>query len=100
MLISVHEASLTSADRAAVRNILTDAHPGSVLLMIGAKGGRYPVIQERTARLADADAVGFRHRNDEVRVATAGVQLDGRLDEEVRWFYRHLKQTGGESARP
>ena len=87
-MISVHEASLTSADRAAVRNILTDAHPGSVLLMIGAKAGRYPVIQERMARLADA--VGFRHRNDEVRVATAGVQLDGRLDEEVRWFYRHL----------
>ena len=66
--------------------------------MIGAKGGRYPVIHERMARLADA--VGCRHRNDEVRVATAGVQLDGRLDEEVRWFYRHLKQTGEESARP
>lgn len=79
--------------RVNLRNILTDAHPGSVLLMIGGKGGCYPIIRERMARLADA--AGFRHRNDELRVETAEAQLDGRLDAEVRWFYRHLKHLTG-----
>ena len=37
-----------------IEDILADAHAGSVLLMIGAKGGRYPAIQNQVAKLADA----------------------------------------------
>ena len=76
-----------------IEDILADAHAGSVLLMIGAKGGSYPAIQERIAGLAYAS--GFRRRNVAVAVKSADVQLDYRLDQEVRWFYRHLKQCAG-----
>ena len=76
-----------------IEDILTDAHAGSVLLMIGAKGGSYPAIQERIARLAYAG--GFRRGNVAGAVKSADVQLHCRLDEEVRWFYRHLKQCAG-----
>ena len=61
--------------------------------MIGAKGGVYPAIQKRVEKLAHA--AGFRRGNAEVAVESADVQLDSRLDEEVRWFYRHLKQCAG-----
>ena len=76
-----------------IEDILADAHAGSVLLMIGAKGGCYPVIQKRMAQLADVG--GFRRHNDAVAVASADAQLDHRLDEEVRWFYHRLKQLAG-----
>ena len=61
--------------------------------MIGAKGGCYPAIRKRIARLANAG--GFRRRDHAATVASADAQLDHRLDEEVRWFYRHLKQCTG-----
>ena len=83
-----------SSFRTNIEGILADAHAGSVLLMIGAKGGCYPAIQERMAALAAAG--GFRHRNDAVTVASADARLDLRLDEEVRWFYRRLKQLAGD----
>ena len=42
-----------------VEDILGDARPGSVLLIIGGKGGDYPAIYERMARLAEAAGIGF-----------------------------------------
>ena len=89
---------LTSLDRVSasqenLNDILADARPGSVLLMIGGTGGRYPAIRKRMAQLADAG--GFRRRNDPEPVATAKARLDGRLREEVRWFYRLLKELAG-----
>ena len=83
-----------SSFRKNIEGILADAHAGSVLLMIGATGGCYPAIQERMAALAAAG--GFRHRNDAVTVASADARLDRRLDKEVRWFYRRLKQLAGD----
>ena len=82
-----------SAFQKNLNDILADARPGSVLLMIGATGGHYPDIQKQMARLADAG--GFRRRNDPKRVATAKARLDGRLREEVRCFYRLLKELAG-----
>ena len=73
-----------------IEDILADAGAGSVLLMIGAKGGSYPAIQKRITELAYAG--GFRRRNVAIAVKSADVHLDYRLDEEVRCFYRHLKQ--------
>ena len=77
-----------------IEDVLADTNAGSVLLMIGAKGGSYPAIQERIAMLARAG--GFRRGNIAVAVKSADVQLDYRLDEEVRWFYRYLKQCAGD----
>ena len=79
-----------------IEDILADAHAGSVLLMIGAKGGRYPAIQNQVAKLADAG--GFRRCNNVVAVASADAQLNHRLDEEVRWFYHRLKHYSGRFA--
>ena len=72
-----------------IEDILADAHAGSVLLMIGGRGGCYPAIQQRIARLAVAG--GFRRGNDAHAVASADAQLRHRLDHEVRWFYSRLK---------
>ena len=86
---------LTTPDKVStfqenIEDILADAHAGSVLLMIGAKGGCYPALQQRMAGLAEAS--GFRRRNDPISVASADAQLHPRLDHEVRWFYGRLKQ--------
>ena len=83
----------TQLSQENLNDILADARPGSVLLMIGGTGGRYPAIQKRMAQLADTG--GFRRRNDPEPVATAKARLDGRLREEVRWFYRLLKELAG-----
>ena len=90
---------LTSPERVSafqenLNDILVDARPGSVLLMIGATGGCYPDIQKQMARLADAG--GFRRRNDPKPVATVEARLDGRLREEVSFFYRLLKELAGD----
>ena len=77
-----------------IEEILADAHAGSVLLMIGAKGGCYPTIRERIAKLAEVGR--FRRHNDTVTVASAHAKLDQRLGEEVRSFYYRIKQLAGE----
>ena len=76
------------------QDILADANAGSVLLMIGGKGGRYPDIQQRMGRLAIAG--GFRRHDRSVAVTSANARLDGRLDIEVRWFYRQLQNLAGD----
>ena len=76
------------------QDILADANAGSVLLMIGGKGGLYPDIQQRMGRLAKAG--GFRRHNRSVAVTSANARLDGRLDIEVRWFYRQLQNLAGD----
>lgn len=77
--------------KANLKDILADARAGSVLLMIGGKGGCYQAIQRHMEELAIAG--GFRRLNYTVEVsATTDAQLHLRLDQEVRWFYRHLTQ--------
>lgn len=73
-----------------IEDILADAHAGSVLLMIGARGGHYPTIRERIAKLAEGG--GFRRHNDTGVVASAHAELDQRVREEIRAFYSRLKQ--------
>ncbi len=75
------------------KDILVDAKAGSVLLLIGAKGGTYPAIQDRMAWLAKAG--GFRHRNRPVEVAAADARCAHELEVEIRWFYRHLTGLAG-----
>ena len=76
--------------------ILTDARPGSVLLLIGAKGGDYPDIYQRVASLAEAG--GFQRRNDPDDVGVHDTDLDTRLTEEARWFDRRLEDLAGAPA--
>ena len=73
-----------------IEEILADAHAGSVLLMIGARGDHYPTIQERIAKLAEVGR--FQRHNDTGVVASAYAKLDQRVGEEVRSFYHRLKQ--------
>lgn len=77
-----------------IQDMLTDARPGSVLLMIGAKGANYSDIRQQMAQLATAG--GFRHPVGVGCVASAKARLRYRLDEELRWFHRHLEQLAGE----
>lgn len=82
---------------ANLEDILADANAGSVLLMMGGRCGDYPAIHTRMDQLAGAG--GFRRRAnlaDLADVKIADVQLDGPVGEEIRWFYRHLKQLAGE----
>jgi len=72
-----------------IEEILTDAHAGSVLLMIGATGGCYPTIRKRIAKLAEVGR--FRRQLDTFTVASAHSKLDQRVGEEVRSFYYRLK---------
>ena len=91
---------LTTTDKierykANFSDILADAHAGSVLLMIGGKGGCYPAVQRDIGELAIAN--GFRRLDYAIDVAaTTDAKLHLRLDEEVRWFYGHLKQLTGD----
>ena len=62
-----------------IEEILADAHAGSVLFMIGARGGRYPAIRERIAKLAEDG--GFRRRNED------NLPIDGsRPIRVLRWY--------------
>ena len=83
----------TQRYKANFEDILADAHAGSVLLMIGGKGGPYPAIQRHMDELATAG--GFRRLDHAIEVAAADGLLQLRLGEEVRWFYRYLKQLAG-----
>ena len=76
-----------------LRDILSDARPGAVLLAVGANGGDYPAIYEHLCSLAKA--AGFGRRNDPVDVNSAHANLCGRLSEEVRWFYDYVKKLMG-----
>lgn len=63
--------------------------------MIGGKGGCYPAVQGDMEELAIAN--GFRRLDYGIDVtATTDTKLHLRLDEEVRWFYGHLKQLTGD----
>ena len=76
-----------------VEEVLSDARPGSVVLMIGGRGKNYPKIQKRMAQLAKAG--GFRRSSSSVEVASGHARMEGRLAEEARWFYGHLKDLAG-----
>lgn len=77
-----------------LEDLLTDAQPGSVLLMIGGKGNDYAEIRKRMARLAEAG--GFRRGNPSVKVGVGDARVDGRLAEEARWFHGRLKGLAGD----
>ena len=77
-----------------LEELLMDARPGSVLLMIGGKCNDYAEIYKRIELLAKAG--GFRRSNPPVEVGVDDARLDGRLAEEARWFHGRLKRSAGD----
>ena len=73
-----------------IEEILADAHAGSVLLMIGGTGGRYPAIRKRIANSAEVGR--FRRHDNAIAVASAHAKFEQRLREEIRSFYYRLQR--------
>ena len=78
----------------AILDILSDARPGSVVLVLGGKGGDYPEIGRRVGRLAQAG--GFRRSVAFERVASVNAGLEERLAVELRWLYTRLRHIAGD----
>ena len=77
----------------AILDILSDARPGSVVLVLGGKGGDYPEIGRRVGELAQTG--GFRRSIACERVASRNAGLEERLAEELRWLYTRLRRIAG-----
>ena len=82
-----------SATQDNLEEILFDARPGSVMLMIGGKGSSYTEIQKRMVGLAKA--TGFRRGRSVDEVSGKQAQMEDRLAEEACWLYRRLKNLAG-----
>ncbi len=72
--------------RQNLTDILTDAHPGSVLLVIG---GDYPDVYDEVATLAEA--TGFSRNAEDLRVSISDTAMDDIIYCEGVHFYRRLK---------
>ena len=59
---------MVSTFQGKIEEVLVDAHAGSVLLMIGARGGDYPAIWKQIASLAESG--GFRRQIEETEVGS------------------------------
>jgi hypothetical protein len=74
---------------ANITDLLNDAGPGSVMLVLGGKGGEYPAIYEYVDQLANS--CGFTLRVEDVTVSSAETVLSDLIYEEGQRFYRHLQ---------
>ncbi len=77
--------------RANLIDILTDAHPGSVLLVISYD---YQNIYKKVAALAE-DA-GFSHQVEHLEVSSSDTAMDEAVYSKGARFYRHLKYIAGD----
>ena len=80
--------------RQNLTDILTDAHPGSVILVIGGTGGDYPAIYEKVATIA-GDA-GFSRNAKDLRVSISDAAMDDIVCCEGARFYQRLKCLAGD----
>lgn len=69
---------------------LCDAHPGSVVLVLGGKGGSYPEIYNSVDRLAVT--AGFQLKVESHFVSSSDSEVSDRVYEEGRRFYEFLKK--------
>ena len=75
-------------------DILSDAHPGSVLLLVGGRGADYPEIYGDVADLARN--AGFSCETACSEVSCSSVGMDRLVHAEQVWFYRRLKDIVGD----
>ena len=80
------ELSKVECHRQNLTDILTDAQPGSVLLVIG---GDYPDVYEEVAALAKV--TGFSRHAEDLRVSISDVGMNDIIYREGLRFYRQLK---------
>lgn len=70
-------------------DVLHDAAPGSILLVIGAREGAYPNVYQYTDRLAKP--AGFKRIIHGARVSSRDSEVADRVFEEGRLFYEFLQ---------
>ncbi len=80
--------------RANLVDIFTDAHPGSVLLIIGGTSHDYPGIFSEVAALA-RDA-GFSRKVERLPVSSSAAEVEEEAYTEGALFYRRLKCVVGD----
>lgn len=90
------ETDAVACFRQNLVDILSDARPGSVLLLVGGKGGDYPQIYREVAGLARE--TGFSREAESGTVACSDAGMDGLVHAEQAWFYRRLREIGGDLA--
>lgn len=78
-VVSAFEVNLTS--------VLRDAKPGTVVVLLGGKGGEYPSIYDYVDRLAQA--AGFQRLLTDEEVSCS--ELSDLVYNEGQWFYRYLQ---------
>ena len=69
--------------------VLRDAAPGSVVLVLGGSGGRYQDIYEHVDRLANPS--GFQLSVEGDAVSCSDSELAGQVYEQARLFYEVLQ---------
>jgi len=72
-----------------ISSLLTDAHAGSVVVVLGGKGQEYPDIYRYVNRLAAA--AGFDVVIQDVAVSASNTSLETLVFEEGRSFYKYLQ---------
>ena len=82
-------SSTVDCFRTNLVDILKDAHPGSVLMVIGGNGGEYPHIYSDLAKLA-RDA-GFSRKAEGLHVSCSDAEANDIVRTEHTRFFRHLK---------
>ena len=70
-------------------SILYDAHPGTVLLVIGGKSDKYSTIYKYVDKLAAE--TGFRPKTESYDVSSENSELADRIYREEQQFYKYLK---------
>ena len=72
-------------------DLLCDARPGSVVLLLGGKGGPYPEVYGKLEQLSGP--AGFQMKIEGEPVSSSDrKEVEDRIYEEGQWFYRFLMQ--------
>ena len=71
-------------------DVLHDAAPGTVLLVLGGKGGPYPDVYEYTDRLANPSGFELKIYGEEV--SRSGSEIGNQVFREGRRFYKLLQR--------
>lgn len=79
--------------RPNLEEILADAHAGSVVLVIGGKGGHYPNIYREIGCLARK--AGFSRSAEHLSVSCSHADMNDMVHSERVRFYRHLQDLAG-----
>lgn len=86
-------SSVVERFRPNLEDILGDAQPGSVVLVIGGNGGDYPNVYRKIGDLARK--AGFSAKAERLSVSCSNAGMNEIVHSERVRFYRHLKDLAG-----